>query len=96
MQICCGLQSRLVIELTICMFRSPHCFQIAFLVGKTKDDVWSTMQKYSPLLNQLQQKGEATTEVLPDLEARWEQDWSKTAENLISLIEKIDKDQVKP
>ena len=53
------------------------------------------MQKFSPLLNQLQQKGETFAgDTLPDPEARCEQDWKKTAESLISLIDKVDKDQV--
>ena len=64
--------------------------QVSELVGETKGYVWEVITKFTPQLDQLQQKDEtitSATPLYPDVIS--DQYWSKVANNLIDLANKF-------
>ena len=64
--------------------------QVAMLVGESKEHAWEVMAKFTPQLNQLQQKDETITSATPlDPDAVCEQYWRIVGSNLIDLATKF-------
>ena len=64
--------------------------QVAMLVGESKEHVWEVMAKFTPQLNQLQQKDETITSATPlDPDAVCELYWRIVGSNLIDLATKF-------
>ena len=62
--------------------------QVAGLVGKTKEHVWAVIAKFTPQLDELQQKDETINDTTPsDPGVTSNQYWRRVANNLNETFE---------